>query len=313
MTFISDKPTALVLGAGGLVGMAYHVGVLRALETFGFKPNNCDLVIGTSAGAVIGAYLRENYSVEDLYQMAVAGDGKGLPRVLNRAGGNPMDSVPRLIGSLFVASQSLLKLNADRYTNLLLGTLPSGAFRLGDGKAKLELDLGDKWPNKKFWTVSQDLASGKRFVFGRDNMDSVSICDGVNASIAIPGIYPPFKYKNRFYVDGGTYSTSNLDLAVQEKYESIVAIVPMAYDPLKPPSAHQRLLRSFAVKPLKQELRQAKANSISVTLFRPSGKLSDLQGINLMRSDNLVSVESAAFDETIELLNSGRLKNVFAA
>lgn len=313
MTFYSEKSTALVLGAGGLAGMAYHVGVLRALETFGFRPNECDLIIGTSAGAVIGGYLRKNYSVNDLYQMAVADSGRNMPKVLNRAGNNPVESLPRLMGSLFVASQSLLKLNAERYANSLLGKLPAGAFWLGDGKVKLEHDLGESWPKDKFWTVSQDLANGKRFVFGRDNEKAVNICDGVNASVAIPGIYPPFLFNGRFYVDGGAYSTSNLDLAVLGGYSSIVAVIPMAFDPLRPPNPTQRLLRAFAVKPLSRELHLAKQKSIRVSLFRPSNRICDLQGINLMRSDNLAAVESAAFDETMELVNSGRVNNVFAA
>ncbi len=313
MTFYSAKSTALVLGAGGLAGMAYHVGVLRALETFGFAPNDCDLIIGTSAGAVIGGYLRKDYTVNDLYGMAVSGNGKNMPKVLNRAGKNPVESLPRLVGSLFVASQSLLKLNADKYANTLLEKLPAGAFWLGDGKVKLELDLGQDWPKNKFWAVSQDFANGKRFVFGHDNDKQVSICDGISASIAIPGIYPPYLYDGRYYVDGGAYSTSNLDLAVTSGYTSIVAIVPMAFDPLRAPNATQRLFRSFAVRPLSKELHLAKSNAIKVTMFRPSSAICELQGINLMKSDNLAAVESAAFDETIMMVNSGRISNVFAA
>lgn len=64
--------TALVLGAGGLMGLAYHAGVLRALEkATDFRAAEADLMIGTSAGAVIAAYLRAGWGVEDLWNLVM--------------------------------------------------------------------------------------------------------------------------------------------------------------------------------------------------------------------------------------------------
>jgi NTE family protein len=72
-TELSSRPrTALVLGAGGLMGLAYHAGVLRALEKeTDFRAADVDLMIGTSAGAVIAAYLRAGWGVEDLWNLAM--------------------------------------------------------------------------------------------------------------------------------------------------------------------------------------------------------------------------------------------------
>src|SRR2546430_1216023 len=62
----------LVLGAGGTVGMAYHAGVLRALrEVGGFAAEDADLVVGTSAGSVVGAYLRSGWTTEDFWHLAL--------------------------------------------------------------------------------------------------------------------------------------------------------------------------------------------------------------------------------------------------
>src|SRR5688500_14253900 len=62
----------LVLGGGGTVGLAYHAGVLRALEQVGgLRPDDVDLMVGTSAGAVAAAYLRTGWSTEDLYGIAL--------------------------------------------------------------------------------------------------------------------------------------------------------------------------------------------------------------------------------------------------
>ena len=62
----------LVLGAGGTVGLAYHCGVLHALaQVAGVKPDEAELVIGTSAGSVIGAYLRAGWTTDDMWQFAL--------------------------------------------------------------------------------------------------------------------------------------------------------------------------------------------------------------------------------------------------
>jgi len=70
---------ALVLGAGGMVGLAYHAGALRALEQEGgFDPTGADLIIGTSAGSVIGAYLRSGWTTTDFWELAL-----GMHPILN--------------------------------------------------------------------------------------------------------------------------------------------------------------------------------------------------------------------------------------
>jgi NTE family protein len=62
----------LVLGAGGTVGLAWHAGVLRALEQVGgVVPDDADLIVGTSAGSVAAAYMRSGWSTEELWQVAL--------------------------------------------------------------------------------------------------------------------------------------------------------------------------------------------------------------------------------------------------
>src|SRR2546423_13870649 len=70
-----ERRFALVLGAGGAVGLAYHAGTLRALEKVrGIDPNRADLVIGTSAGSVIGARLRRGDTRHEASGPARGGD-----------------------------------------------------------------------------------------------------------------------------------------------------------------------------------------------------------------------------------------------
>ena len=60
----------LVLGGGGLIGLGYHAGAMKALYDSGVDPANADLIVGTSAGAVIGSYLRTGWSPDDFYDYA---------------------------------------------------------------------------------------------------------------------------------------------------------------------------------------------------------------------------------------------------
>ena len=79
----------LVLGAGGATGHAFHVGVLSALEeATGWDPRTADVIVGTSAGAVIGALLRGGMSPRDLAARALgetlSPEGAGIASILGR-------------------------------------------------------------------------------------------------------------------------------------------------------------------------------------------------------------------------------------
>jgi NTE family protein len=68
----------LVLGAGGVLGHAFHVGVLKALEeATGWDPRDADVIVGTSAGSHVAAYLRAGASASDL-AARIAGDGAAM-------------------------------------------------------------------------------------------------------------------------------------------------------------------------------------------------------------------------------------------
>ena len=73
----------LVLGGGGVVGQAYHSGVLAVLEhDFGFDARTADMIVGTSAGSITGTLLRLGVSAEDLAAWTVKAPLSGEGDVL---------------------------------------------------------------------------------------------------------------------------------------------------------------------------------------------------------------------------------------
>src|ERR1051325_8919332 len=110
----------LVLAAGGTVGMAYHAGVLHALrEVGGFAAEDADLVVGTSAGSVVGAYLRSGWTTDDFWQLAlgthprlgpVGTDQYGqAPEIFKPTFRTPPELARRAVGSAYVLSRSLVR------------------------------------------------------------------------------------------------------------------------------------------------------------------------------------------------------------
>ena len=61
------QPSALVLGGGGLAGIACEIGILHALAEQGFDPTSCDLMVGTSAGATVGGRLAAGTEIGDMF------------------------------------------------------------------------------------------------------------------------------------------------------------------------------------------------------------------------------------------------------
>src|SRR5262245_23679396 len=98
----------LVLGAGGVVGMAYHAGVLQALAVEGgLDARTADLVVGTSAGSVVGALLRTGTSPQEIWDLVHEDQAAAT---FERVGGSPLATAARTIGSAYVASRSLVKI-----------------------------------------------------------------------------------------------------------------------------------------------------------------------------------------------------------
>lgn len=310
----------LVLGAGGTIGIAYHVGVLRALEVHaGFAPDDADLIVGTSAGSFMGAYVRAGYSTQEGWDLILGTHPKYAALsaaelaqvqagILAPVFRSPLDVARRGIGSAYLLWRSIARVPMPLPPGLLRQAFPGGLFAFKEGRRRFAEELPEEWPDKPLYLVAVNTVTGKRVVLGKRSDPSVSLHDGVAASCAIPGVYQPVRVGKATLVDGGVYSTTNLDLTTRFGCDLVIVSAPMAYDPASPPCAQHQLVRRIPTRSLSVEAAAARRRGAEVLLIRPTAPEIELHGFNMMRRDGWDLVAKAAYDATVAALETPRFK-----
>jgi NTE family protein len=214
---------ALVLGGGGVAGAAWITGLLLGLREAGQDVTGADLVIGTSAGSTVAAQLASGLPLADLYERQA--DPTRQPREISAdidftefgaAFGKFMDGATtpeemlRAAGGFALAAKTVPE--ADRRA-VIAGRLPSY-----------------DWPAWPLKITAVDCESGELAIFDADS--GVSLVDAVTASCAVPGVWPPVTIGGRRYMDGGSRSMDNADLAAGAK--RIMVVSPLGMNPEVP-------------------------------------------------------------------------------
>jgi NTE family protein len=192
---------ALVLGGGGVTGIAWEIGMVAGLTEAGIDLASADLVVGTSAGSVVGAELLSGVPVEDVYE------GQLRDPTGERADRIGLTAIARLLAaSLWTRDPRRARARLGRAA-LAARTEPESEWR-----ARFESGLsGRAWPERRLLLTAVDADSGEARVFERDS--GVPLVDAVAASCAVPLVFPPVTIDGRRYMDGGVRSLANADLA----------------------------------------------------------------------------------------------------
>jgi NTE family protein len=297
---------SLALGGGGAVGMAYIAGALEALADHGVDVPSAGLMVGTSAGAVAAAALRNGATPEEVLTFAQAApDDVAMatgraPRHFERAWSHRLGLLHRVVGSSAVIARSA-GVPLPMPGPALQALFPAGLFRpRGNG---LATRLGDAWPEDPLWVVAVDLATRRRVAIGRRLEDRrLPLHRAVMASCAVPGFYEPVVLGGRRFVDGGVNSTTSIDMAVRSGSSKVIAVVPLGYEPTGRPRAAQRLMRRSAVRGVRRELGRAGNRARDILVIQPHAEDLDLHGINFLRGDANDRVATRARERTHELL-----------
>jgi NTE family protein len=207
---------ALVLGGGGITGIAWELGLLAGLAEGGVRLGEADLVVGTSAGSVVGAQLLSGAPVEELYASQLRPPSGEIGASMG-----PRELVRWVYAS--ISSRDETKARA-RLGRMALRAQPSATLqeRLAAIASRLP---SSEWPTgARLLVTAVDAQDGRFRVF--DAGAGVPLVDAVAASCAVPLVWPPVPIEGRPYVDGGARSAANADLATGA--DRVVVIAPIA-------------------------------------------------------------------------------------
>jgi NTE family protein len=300
----------LVLGGGGLIGLGFQAGALKALSERGVDVTGVDLLMGTSAGSIIASYLASGWEQESFFEYA-HGRGHGaivdpdqqrgeVQRLFLPVWTTASERVRRVIGSGFAMASSRGLWRIRPPAAFLRKAFPAGLYSMSETRLRLREDLSEAWPDRALFICAAELYSGKRAAFGAPGAPAAALPDAVMASISVPGVFPAVRIGGLHYVDGGVVSATSLDLAAGAGCDAILCIAPLGYrSDLPLPFRHPRswspmIVRRPFARSLRREVLAARADGIAVLVMRPY--LSDLHewGTNFMRIHDRAAVAEAA-------------------
>jgi NTE family protein len=217
--------TAVVLGGGGIAGIAWELGVLTGLLEAGLPIADADLVVGTSAGSVVGALLRFGLIAESFAEQLVPVEASGDQASID--------------GELFLAtlSAAIEGTSDEREARAAVGAVAlaktDGATeeeRIAAFAARFPTAL---WPSQPLRVTAVDATDGAFTVF--DASSGVELSRALAASCCVPLVWAPVLIDGSPYMDGGMRSGTNADLAAGYDRVLVIACGPeLPASPLGP-------------------------------------------------------------------------------
>ncbi|HSL57173.1 MAG TPA: patatin-like phospholipase family protein [Acidimicrobiales bacterium] len=303
----------LVLGGGGVVGVAYHAGALSAIaHDWDWDPRTADLIVGTSAGSIVGALLRSGIPAHDLAAalvgaevteadpatIAAARGPSGLPPV----GWATFVRWPRLPSAGLLRSAVRRPWRIDPLT-AVAALVPDGKVDLAAQIVGLSGVLGEVWPERRLWLTAVRERDLRRVAFGRGDRFDAPLASAVAASCAVPGYFAPVPIGADRFVDGGVRSPTNADLLRGEPIDLAIVIAPMSARSHLPGGV-DGLMRGLVRRRVRAEVDALRAAGIPTVLIEPGPRVITQSGTDLMDDGRTLDVVREAFLDTGEQLQA---------
>lgn len=209
---MSGGERALVLGGGGVTGVAWETGLLLGLAEVGLDLARAQLFVGTSAGSVVAAQITSGATLDQLYAAQVAALSGEIAARMSRG------ALLRFVLAMVWPGDPQRARARLGHAALRAKTVPEAERR-----AVIAHRLPrHEWPEQRLLITAVNAETGAEVVFDRDS--GVSLVDAVAASCAVPLVWPPMTINGQRYIDGGVRSTVNADLA--KGCERVVVIAP---------------------------------------------------------------------------------------
>jgi NTE family protein len=312
---------AIVLGAGGAVGHAFHAGVLSALaDETGWDPRRADILVGTSAGSVVASMLRAGFSASDLAARALGRELSAEGRqFVQRSGLRPPPAVTPARPAPARGSASPVRLARAfwqpwraRPGTIAAALLPECRIPNETMSEPLRRMFGSEWPSPPLWVVAVALDSGRRVVFGREGAPATDVAAAVAASCAIPAYFVPVTIHGSRYVDGGVHSPSNADVVARETLDLVIVSSPMSSARGVRRQAIDVPMRQVSRLALAREVAALRRRGTTVVTFQPTAADQDAMAGNPLDPAKRAPVCRQVFDSTMARLHRADLKRLLA-
>ncbi len=278
----SHPKASVVLGGGGVTGIAWLIGVVAGLTRQGFVfPAACEFV-GTSAGSVVSAELAHGVSPEDLLEKQLQAEGSNEAFQLysqREADARNQVLVRKVNGDLVQARKRI------------------GAFALRSETPSLEMRRSiirsrlssEAWPTCPLRLIAVDTATAQSVVL--DKSGQLNLVDAVMASCAVPGVWPPVPLDDARLMDGGLRSMTNADLATESSH--VLVLAPLGYSEDNPVSGH-----------LRKEVEQLRQSGANVDVIVPDEDSVQAIGDNVLDPGRRIISAQAGLKQGLSLLQS---------
>ena len=296
----------LVLGGGGVVGQAYHSGVLAVLQhDFGLDARAADMIVGTSAGSITGTLLRLGVSAEDLAAWTVKAPLSGDDDVLRQmaeasipelAPFRPLEMLrrPLRLPGRHMLARALTRPLQFRPMAAGMALMAPGRHDILEQLAALRELERPEWPRPDLWICAVRRRDGRRVVFGRPGAPEAPIHRAVGASCAVPGYFAPVQIGRHSYIDGGVHSPTNAAVLRGQGLDVVIVIAPMSgptgWRPGLFPAA-----RRYSERLLQREVRALQADGLRTVVFSPGPGEQQAMGNDMMSRRRLDEVIQQSF------------------
>lgn len=234
----------LALAGGGPLGGIYELGTLLALSESleGVDFNALDVYVGVSSGGFLAAGLANGLTPEHMRRMFIDSDSADEPfapeqllkPALREYARRALSVPPLLLASIWNYLSMRRKRSFFESFQGLSQAIPTGIFN----SAGIHEFLGRIFTapgrsndfrrlKRRLFLVATDLDTGESVVFGAPGRDHVPISTAVQASAALPGLFPPVEIDGRHYVDGALKKTLHASVALREGADLVLCVNPL--------------------------------------------------------------------------------------
>ena len=234
----------LAIAGGGPIGGMYELGALRALDEAldGLDLTDLDCYVGVSSGAFLAAGLANRMTTAEMCRIFITGDSDDAhfraDTFLRPALFEYMRRVANLPRLAFDWWRMLLldplEMGWSDLVSRFGGLVPTGLF----DNQQVERFLRDIFTRRgrtndfreleaKLFVVAVELDTGEAVLFGGEGWDDVPISKAVQASAALPGLYPPVDVRGKHLVDGALRRTMHASVLLERGIDLMIGINPL--------------------------------------------------------------------------------------